>query len=752
MDNLEKSEQQRLASAAKNALADSSFGDLATLLALRSLQAGYSSEADEALVGGLAQGFNHPLSGHSSRVRDIEFMTDGRFFVTLGGRDNNLIIWDSETGEKVKQLASFGANTFALMPDGKTALIGTDTPFLFGIYDVGIDSLEKAVRENIIFWLDLETGDIKEVIDTNDQFNSWAVAIAPEGDSFLIAFGHHVEIRDQNTEATIQEFDGHQNIVTTAVYMPEGDKVVTGSADQTVRLWDIQTGEELQRFTGHSGPVMSVAVSEDGRFIASSSLDGTVRLIDLSTNSETFLLENGPALEDIDRFTRQSIPFAPLEVIGVDNYPSMGVVFSADGTHLFSSGADNIIRQWEVNSGQLLQMRSAIGGDVLAINPDNTHLVSSNVQDIYLTQIDSVSRSHIFYGHLEPVVDVVLSADNQTIVSLSHDRTARSWDMNTGLMKTKNFLPWYYNHSATEATAWGERGKDLMRITFSPDDTTLLIMLETGYVFPWNTEADDLYSSIPGSNPYSSIGASGASANGEFTLIPGGVHTWGVLINTQTGLSVQEFLYSEEIKGSDNIDLENSYGSAVKHDAAITNDGQTVAVTFHLDNHLQLWDVESGEMVRELVGHTDWINEYAFSPDSQWLISASKDGTARIWDVATGEELHRFTMPVGAVTAFELSPNGRFLATGGDDNKARLWDIETGEQVRVFAGHEGTVNAIAFTSDGQQILTASDDTTMRLWRVNLDELIALACAQLPRDLTTEERQLYGIPDDEPTCR
>jgi WD40 repeat protein len=53
--------------------------------------------------------------------------------------------------------------------------------------------------------------------------------------------------------------------------------------------------------------------------------------------------------------------------------------------------------------------------------------------------------------------------------------------------------------------------------------------------------------------------------------------------------------------------------------------------------------------------------------------------------------------------------------------------------------------------DGTQILTGSFDTTVRLWRADLQQVIHLACAQLPRDLTDEERQRYNIIDRRPTC-
>jgi WD40 repeat protein len=79
--------------------------------------------------------------------------------------------------------------------------------------------------------------------------------------------------------------------VKSVAFSPDGSQIVSGSSDNTVRLWDAQTGKEIAELDGHTGPVWSVAFSPDGSQIVSGSSDDTVRLWDAHTSKEIAELE-----------------------------------------------------------------------------------------------------------------------------------------------------------------------------------------------------------------------------------------------------------------------------------------------------------------------------------------------------------------------------------------------------------------------------------------------------------------------------
>ncbi|KAE9385107.1 WD40 repeat-like protein, partial [Gymnopus androsaceus JB14] len=167
---------------------------------------------------------------------------------------------------------------------------------------------------------------------------------------------------------------GHDQWVKSVAFSPDGTRIVSGSGDKTVRIWDANTGAQIgDPLHGHDNWVSSsVAFSPDGTRIVSGSGDKTVRIWDANT---------GAQIGD------------PLH--GHDNWVS-SVAFSPDGTRIVivSGSSDETVRIWDANTGAQI-------GDLL-------------------------------HGHDDTVFSVAFSPDGTRIVSGSGDKTVRIWDANTG--------------------------------------------------------------------------------------------------------------------------------------------------------------------------------------------------------------------------------------------------------------------------------------------------------------------------------
>ena len=153
--------------------------------------------------------------------------------------------------------------------------------------------------------------------------------------------------------------------------------------------------------------------------------------------------------------------------------------------------------------------------------------------------------------------------------------------------------------------------------------------------------------------------------------------------------------------------------------AAFSPDGRTVAVGSR-DRTARLWDVRSGRLLHELIGHTNHVSAVAFSPDGSRLATGSLDGSARIWQTTTGTLLATAVGHTNAVADVVFSPDGEVLATAGRDRTARLWRVRSGQLLGIVAGHDARLRAVRFAADGQTLVTTADDGTVRVWDAGIE--------------------------------
>jgi len=155
---------------------------------------------------------------------------------------------------------------------------------------------------------------------------------------------------------------------------------------------------------------------------------------------------------------------------------------------------------------------------------------------------------------------------------------------------------------------------------------------------------------------------------------------------------------------------------------AISPDGRW-GLSGSWDNTLRLWDLSSGQCLRTFQGHTDRVHSVAISPDGRWGLSGSSDGTLRLWELLTGQCLRTFQGPGGQVFSVAISPDGRWGLSGSRDGTLRLWELLTGQCLRTFQGHAESVFSVAISPDGRRSLSGGSDKTLRLWELSSGECL-----------------------------
>jgi WD40 repeat protein len=133
------------------------------------------------------------------------------------------------------------------------------------------------------------------------------------------------------------------------------------------------------------------------------------------------------------------------------------------------------------------------------------------------------------------------------------------------------------------------------------------------------------------------------------------------------------------------------------------------------DGFLRLWDAKSGEQ-KAAFPTVVAVDSISFSPDGTRVAAAGGPGRkVHVWDVETGQEVLTLVGHTDGVACVRYSPDGKRIASAGRDKTVRLWDAKSGKNVSVLEGHEQNVYCLAFSPDGKTLASGSGDRTVRLW-------------------------------------
>jgi WD40 repeat protein/predicted Ser/Thr protein kinase len=226
------------------------------------------------------------LTGHSNWVSSVAFSPDGRTLAS-GSWDETIKIWDLRTGELIRTLTGHSSWVYSVAFNPQS-----DFPNNQDGYILASGSYDKTIK----VW-NLSTG---EEIRTLTGHSGWVGSVAFSPDGRTLASGSlddTIKIWDVATGQLIHTLKGHSSSVQCLAFSPDGSTLASGSKDSTIKVWNMATGEEIHTLTGHSDSVVSLAYSPtrfrgmsvaygpipDGQTLVSGSLDNTIKIWNVAT-------------------------------------------------------------------------------------------------------------------------------------------------------------------------------------------------------------------------------------------------------------------------------------------------------------------------------------------------------------------------------------------------------------------------------------------------------------------------------------
>jgi WD40 repeat protein/energy-coupling factor transporter ATP-binding protein EcfA2 len=618
---------------------------------------------------------------------------------------------------------------------------------------------------SIIVW-DLATGKMIHRIKAHDG-EVLSIAFSPDG-RFLASGGTDSSVKLWNTANEQSVFEGkHRNWVLGVAFSPDGKYLASGSSDDKVVLWQIE-GERvkyLKTLAEHNDNVNALAFSPDSKTLASGSRDGTVILWDV---------EGGSAKARLQDLLDTSI---------------LDIAFSPNGKYLAGSGGDNApwIALWGTENYQLITLLKGHSSRVfsVAFNHDSTLLASSS-SDTSI-RLWNVPSGEPFGETLKGGIDWVLSVDfspsaENILASGGTQGRILLWKQppKAVLQKPKkelirNLEGPSANFGCGILSENGEKLGQVGSVGFSPDGGQLAAGLADGGIMFWDVTTGQMLATIlehsgcVRSVAYSPSGGILASGTQEGSIVLLDTQTREVLRTLEHGAPVNSVAFPTNGEllasaGEDQTILLWDLNTGEPRNITPIFDQEKPATSLSLafspdsrflasgmsDNKILLFDIPSGNIVQELLGHSEPVKSVAFSGDGKKLASGSADGTIVIWDIAAGEIQHKLSAHTGDVTslALGLEYDWEWLISGSTDNTLILWDAATGKQIgKPFDLHTSDVLSAAFGPNGEFIASIGADNQVILWDVEVEYWRSLACELALRNLTSEEWGQYLPPDE-----
>ncbi|CAD6336104.1 unnamed protein product [Miscanthus lutarioriparius] len=535
------------------------------------------------------------------------------------------------------------------------------------------------------------------VFKRTDQVATWSRH--EEKVNMLYLFGEYVLSADAKGNIFMWAFRGAEpnsepvgsislgdKFTPTCIMHPDTylNKVIVGSEEGPLQLWNISTKKKLYDFNGWNSPVRCCVSSPALDVVAVGCSDGSVHVHNV-------------------RYDEELMSF---------NHQIRGAVtalsFRTDGQPLLASGGSSgVISIWNLEKRRLHSViREAHDGSIVSLHFfANEPILMSSAADnsikiwIFDSNDGDARLLRFRSGHSAPPRCIRFYGNGKCILSAGQDRAFRLFSV----IQDQQSRELSQRHVAKRAKRLRVKEEEIKLkpvVTFDCAEirardwcNVVTCHMDTPQAYVWRLQNFVIGEHVltPSSSTVTPIKACVISACGNFTIL-GTEGGWIEKFNLQSGFSrgcyidtslAMQCAHDGEVVGLACDATNGSLISAGYHGDIKLWDFKTCKLKSRLDVGLLatvagdmvliLFDTVSMKMVRRFEGHTDRITDLCFSEDGKWLISSSMDGTLRIWDISLARQIDAMHVDV-SITSISMSPNMDVLATTHvDQNGVYLW-------------------------------------------------------------------------------